>query len=428
MALQVSSRLLPLTWTATEQGRLMVGGCDVVDLAEQYGTPLYVYDEWTLRQRCQQAVYAFGNTVAYASKAFLCGAMAKLAHEEGLAIDVASAGELFLALRAGVPADRIVFHGNNKSTQELTYALQQKVGRIVVDSLNELERLKRLSGFGYGKPKVLIRVTPGVDAHTHEFIATGHEDVKFGLSIASGAATEAVIRARRDDSGVVLVGIHAHIGSQVTEASSFAKLVQVMATFFLPLGLPELVIGGGLGVPYVNGDMAPTMNEWGDVVRRAKDEAGISASVHVGVEPGRAIVAQAGMTLYRVGTVKDLPDIRTYVAVDGGMSDNLRPMLYGAKYEAFLPRCVGVERPKPIRLVGKHCESGDVLIEDAWVPEDLKVGDVLAMPMTGAYGHAMANNYNRIPKPAVVFVADGKSRLVVRRETYEDLIHLDVFE
>ncbi len=427
MALQVSSRLLPLTWTASEQGRLMVGGCDVVDLAEQYGTPLYVFDEWTLRQRCQQAVYAFGDSVAYASKAFLCGAMAKLAHEEGLAIDVASAGELFLTLRAGVPADRIVFHGNNKSTQELTYALQQKVGRIVVDSLQELERLKRLAGFGYGKPKVLIRVTPGVDAHTHEFIATGHEDVKFGLSIASGAATDAVIRARRDDSGVELVGIHAHIGSQVTEASSYAKLVDVMAKFFLPLGLAELVIGGGLGVPYLNGDMAPTMNEWGDVVRRAKDEAGISSSVHVGVEPGRAIVAQAGMTLYRVGTIKDLPDIRTYVAVDGGMSDNLRPMLYGAKYEAFLPRTVGAERPKPIRLVGKHCESGDVLIDEAWVPDDLKVGDVLAMPMTGAYGHAMSNNYNRIPKPAVVFVADGKSRVVVRRETYEDLIRLDVF-
>lgn len=427
MALQVSSRLLPLTWTASEQGRLMVGGCDVVDLAEEYGTPLYVFDEWTLRQRCQQAVYAFGDSVAYASKAFLCGAMAKLAHEEGLAIDVASAGEMFLTLRAGVPADRIVFHGNNKSTQELTYALQQKVGRIVVDSINELERLKRLAGFGYGKPKVLIRVTPGVDAHTHEYIATGHEDVKFGLSIASGAATDAVIRARRDDSGVELVGIHAHIGSQVTEASSYAKLVDVMAKFFLPLGLSELVIGGGLGVPYVNGDMAPTMNEWGDVVRRAKDEAGIGSSVHVGVEPGRAIVAQAGMTLYHVGTIKDLPDIRTYVAVDGGMSDNLRPMLYDAQYEAFLPRSVGAERHKPIRLVGKHCESGDVLINEAWVPDDMKIGDVLAMPMTGAYGHAMANNYNRLPKPAVVFVADGKSRVVVRRETYEDLIRLDVF-
>jgi diaminopimelate decarboxylase len=427
MALQVSSRLLPLTWTANEAGRLMVGGCDVVDLADQYGTPLYVFDEWTIRQRCQQAVYAFGSGVSYASKAFLCPAMARIADEEGLTIDVASAGELFLVLRAGVAASKVVFHGNNKSTQELTYALQQKVGRIVVDSLAELERLKRLAGFGYGKPKILIRVTPGIEAHTHEFIATGHEDVKFGLSIASGAATDAVIRARRDDSGVELVGIHAHIGSQVTATESFGKLVDVMAKFFLPLGLPELVIGGGFGVPYLTGDMAPTMNEWGEVVRNAREAAGISSSVHIGVEPGRSIVAQAGITLYRVGTIKDLPEIRTYVAVDGGMSDNLRPMLYDAKYEAFLPRSVGAERHKQIRLVGKHCESGDVLIDEAWVPDDLKVGDVLAVPVTGAYGHSMANNYNRLPKPAVVFVADGKSRVVVRRETYEDLIRQDVF-
>jgi diaminopimelate decarboxylase len=427
MALQVSSRLLPLTWTANEEGRLFVGGCDVVDLADRYGTPLYIYDEWTLRQKCQQAVYAFGSGVAYASKAFLCGAMAQLAHAEGLSIDVASAGELFLCLRAGVPAAKLVFHGNNKSTQELTYALQQGVGRIVIDSLQELERLKRLSGFGYGKPKVLIRVTPGVDAHTHEFIATGHEDVKFGLSIKSGAATEAVIRARRDDSGVELVGIHAHVGSQVLNIESFEAVVEKLAVFFMPLGLPELVIGGGLGVPYVNGDSAPSMNEWGEAVRKAKERAGISSSVHIGVEPGRSIVAQAGMTLYRVGTIKDLPEIRTYVSVDGGMADNLRPMLYGAKYEAFLPRAVASERHKPIRLVGKHCESGDVLISEGWVPEDIKIGDVLAVPMTGAYGHAMSNNYNRLPKPAVVFVADGQSRVVVRRESYEDLIRNEVF-
>jgi diaminopimelate decarboxylase len=426
MALQVSSRLLPLTWTATEEGRLLVGGVDVVDLADQYGTPLYVYDEWTLRQRCQQSVYAFGENVAYATKAFLCGAMAKLAHEEGLALDVASAGELFLCLRAGVPPSRIVFHGNNKSTQELTYALQQKVGRIVVDSIDELTRLKRLAGFGYGKPKVLIRVTPGVEAHTHEFIATGHEDVKFGLSIASGAATDAVIRARAEDSGVELVGIHAHVGSQVTNVESFQGVVAKVASFFLPLGLPEMVIGGGLGVAYVNGEQAPSINEWGEAVRAACLAANIGPSVRVGVEPGRAISAQAGMTLYRVGTIKKLPDIREYVSVDGGMSDNLRPMLYGAKYEAFLPRDVRAERHRQVTIVGKHCESGDKLIVDAFVPEDLKIGDVLATPVTGAYGHSMANNYNRLPKPAVVFVADGKSRLVVKRESYEDLIRQDV--
>ncbi len=427
MANPIHSRLLPSTWTSTEAGRLLVGGCDIVDLADEYGTPLFVYDEWMLRQRCQQAIYAFGPGVSYATKAFLCAAMARIANEEGLHLDVATAGEMFVALRAGVPAEKIAFHGNNKSTQELTYALQQKCGRIVVDSLQELERLKRLAGFGYAKPKVLIRVTPGVEAHTHEFIATGHEDVKFGLSIKSGAAIEAVIRARRDDSGVELVGIHAHVGSQVTDVSSFSKVVEVMAAFFLPLGLPELVIGGGLGVAYTMGEAAPTIAEWGDVVRTACNEAGISSSVHVGVEPGRAIVAQAGLTLYRVGTIKDLPDIRTYVSVDGGMSDNLRPMLYGAEYEAFLPRAVNAERTKAIRLVGKHCESGDMLIKEAWVPDDIAIGDVLCTPVTGAYGYSMANNYNRVPKPAVVFVSDGKARVVVRRETYEDLINLDIF-
>lgn len=427
MAAPIHSRVLPSTWTSTDTGRLLVGGCDLVDLADEFGTPLFVYDEWMLRQRCQQAIYAFGQGVSYASKAFLVPAMARIAHEEGLHLDVASAGEMFVALRSGVPAANLTFHGNNKSTQELTYALQQKCGRIVVDSLQELERLKRLAGFGYGKPKVLIRVTPGVEAHTHEFIATGHEDVKFGLSIKSGAATDAVIRARREDSGVDLVGIHAHVGSQVTDVTSFTKVVDVMAAFFLPLGLSELVIGGGLGVAYLVGDSAPTIAEWGDVVRTACREAGVSSAVRVGAEPGRAIVAQAGMTLYRVGTVKDLPDIRTYVSVDGGMSDNLRPMLYGAEYEAFLPRAVNAERTKPIRLVGKHCETGDQLIKEAWVPEDLKVGDVLCTPVTGAYGYSMSNNYNRIPKPAVVFVADGKARVVARRETYEDLINLDVF-
>jgi diaminopimelate decarboxylase len=427
MAAPISSSLLPSTWTTTEDGRLLVGGRDLIDLADEFGTPLFVYDEWMLRQRCQQAIYAFGEGASYASKAFLCGAMAKLAHEEGLHLDVASAGEMFVALRAGVPAAKITFHGNNKSTQELTYALQQKVGRIAVDSLQELERLKRLAGFNYGKPKILLRVTPGVDAHTHEFIATGHEDVKFGMSIKSGAATEAVIRARKDDSGVELVGIHAHVGSQVTDVSSFNEVVAVMAAFFLPLGLPELVIGGGLGVAYTSSESAPTLAEWGDVVRLACREAGVSSAVKVGAEPGRAIVAQAGMTLYRVGTIKDLPDIRTYVSVDGGMSDNLRPMLYGAEYEAFLPRAVNADRTKPIRLVGKHCESGDVLIKEAWVPDDLKIGDVLCTPVTGAYGYSMANNYNRVPKPAVVFVSDGNARVVVRRETYEDLISLDVF-
>jgi diaminopimelate decarboxylase len=422
----LATHLLPITSTVTASGRLMIGGVDVGDLADEHGTPLYVFDEWHLRSRCREAVAAFDGHVTYAMKAFCCTAMARLAHQEGMTLDCASAGELYVALRAGVPADRLVFHGNNKSTAELTYALEHRVGRIVVDNLDELERLRRLSGFGHPRPDILIRVTPGVEAHTHEYIATGHEDVKFGVSIASGAAHEAVATARRPDSGVNLVGIHAHVGSQVLDLDSFRRIVARLAEFFIPLGLPELVVGGGLGVPYLNEDTAPTITEWGRTVHEAAAEAGIPASIRLGAEPGRAIVANAAITLYRIGTIKNLPGIREYVAVDGGMSDNLRPMLYGAGYEAFLTRCVDAERTRPVRVVGKHCETGDVLIKDAWLPYDTKVGDLLAMPVTGAYGQSMANTYNKVPRPPVLFVENGEARVVVRRETYDDLVRLDV--
>ncbi len=428
MAAPISDHLLPSTASFTEEGRLLVGGRDLVELADEFGTPLFVYDEFHLRQRCQSAVYAFGDGVAYATKAFLCAAMAKLAHDEGMHLDVASAGEAFVAMRAGVPPEKLVMHGNNKSTQELTYALERGIGRIVVDSFDELNRLKRLAGFGYGIPKVLLRLTPGVEAHTHEYIATGHEDVKFGFSISSGAAMEAVIRTRTDGSGVNLVGLHAHVGSQVFDVNSFERIVERLAAFFIPLGLPELVIGGGLGVAYTADEYAPSIGDWGNTVRFACNTAGIASNVRVSAEPGRAIVATAGLTLYRVGTIKDLPDIRTYVSVDGGMSDNPRPVLYGSGYEAFLPRNARAERTRLVRLVGKHCESGDFLIKEAWVPEDTKVGDVIATPVTGAYGYSMASNYNKLPRPAVVFVADGKARTVVRRETYEDLLRLDVLD
>jgi diaminopimelate decarboxylase len=422
----ISTHLLPTTASITASGRFMVGGLDVVDLADEYGTPAYIYDEWHLRTKCQEAVSAFNGNVTYAMKAFSCMAMARLAYGEGLHLDAASAGEMYTALRAGVPASHIVLHGNNKSTAELTYALEQRIGRIMVDNLDELERLKRLAGFGHPKPNVLIRVTPGVDAHTHDYIATGHEDVKFGVSIASGAAHEAVAMARATDSGVNLVGIHAHVGSQVTQLDSFRQIVARLAEFFNPLGLPELVIGGGLGVPYLNGDTTPSMFEWGVLVREAAREAGVAASVKLGAEPGRSIVANAGFSLYRIGTIKNLPGIREYMAVDGGMSDNIRPMLYGAEYEAFLPRAADAERTRPVRIAGKHCESSDIVIRDAWLPADTKIGDVVAVAVTGAYGHAMASNYNRLPRPPVVFVSDGSSRVVVRRETYDDLVRLDV--
>lgn len=436
----VAPSLLPATAEVRTDGRLWVGGVDMVELAGQLGTPLFVYDETHLRTACRQAVEAWGEGVAYATKAFLCTAMAKLAWEEGMWLDVSTGGELYVARSAGVPADRLVLHGNNKSDDELATAIALGVGRIVVDSFDEIDRLERLlakepdrTGPSTGtspspRPKVLARITPGVEVHTHEYIQTGQDDSKFGFGLHSGAATRAVGRLSDLDAAgsVEFVGIHAHLGSQVFALDPFARAVELLASFVAPLALPELVVGGGLGVAYVNGERAPTMAEWAASVRRACRHAGIAGSVRVTAEPGRSIVAAAALTLYRVGTVKEVPGHRTYVSVDGGMSDNPRPVLYGSGYEAFLPREAGARRPMPIRLVGKHCETGDVVVADGFVPADLRVGDILATPVTGAYGHSMASNYNKVPRPAVVFVAEGVVRPVVRRETFEDLVRLDV--
>jgi diaminopimelate decarboxylase len=423
----IERHLLPRSGSVDARGHLLIGGIDLLELVEQFGSPLFVYDEDHLRRACREAVAAWGDGVAYATKAFLCRAMARLVHEEGMHLDVASGGELHVALSAGVPTDRLILHGNNKSVEELATALQQGVGRIVVDSFDEIARLGGLlesARAGPDRPKVLVRVTPGVEAHTHEFVRTGQEDSKFGFSVSTGAAAEAVA-ALELMPAVELVGVHAHIGSQVFEASSFEQAAEVLGAFVAPLGLPELVVGGGLGVPYVNGESAPTQAEWAEVTRSACVRAGVDPATRISAEPGRSIVAAAGITLYTVGTVKHLPGIRTYVSVDGGMSDNPRPVLYGSGYEAFLPRAVGAPRPRPVRVVGKHCESGDLVVPDAFVPEDLEVGDVLATPVTGAYGYAMASNYNKVPRPAVLFVADGTARVVVRRETFEDLSQLD---
>jgi diaminopimelate decarboxylase len=424
-----------MTASTDRDGRLEVGGCDLVGLAEEFGTPLFVYDESHLRAHCREAVEAWGDGVAYATKAFLCVAMARLAHEEGMCLDVSTGGELHVALTAGVPADRLVLHGNNKSDEEVATALAVGVGRIVVDSFDEIDRLERLvpqapagRGVETPRPKVLARVTPGVEVHTHEFVRTGQDDSKFGFGLASGAAGRAVDRLSglHRQGTVEFVGIHAHLGSQVFALAPFAQAIEVLADFFAPLGLPELVVGGGLGVPYVNGEEAPPMAQWAASVRQACRRAGISDAVRVTAEPGRSIVASAGITLYRVGTVKEVPGYRTYVSVDGGMSDNPRPVLYGSGYEAFLPREVGAERLLPVRVVGKHCESGDVVVSEGFVPADLAVGDVLATPVTGAYGHSMASNYNKVPRPAVVFVDRGEARLVIRRETFDDLVRLDL--
>ena len=420
--LPLPTRLLPDNSDIVD-GHLHVGGCDTLDLAAEYGTPLFVYDERHLRERCREALAVFGEGVAYATKAFLCKAMAALVHEEGLHLDVATGGELHVALAAGVPADRLVLHGNNKSRRELELALEAGVGRIVVDSNDEIDRLEGLHAETGSVPRVLLRLTPGIEAHTHEYVSTGQNDSKFGFTVFDGTAAAAIERARISPA-MELVGIHAHIGSQVFVVSSFAKAVAVIAEVAAPFDLPEMSIGGGLGVPYVSDERAPTITEWGETVRAACAAAGVRAKVSA--EPGRSIAAAAAVTLYTVGTIKRIPGVRTYVAVDGGMSDNPRPVLYGSGYEAFLARAADVDRDLTVTIVGKHCESGDVLVRDADVPGDVAVGDVLGTPVTGAYGHSMGSNYNKVLRPPVVFVADGDARLVVRRETYDDLLGCDV--
>ncbi len=413
--------LLPDTASAGADGRLSVGGVDLVELAEERGTPLFVYDEAHLRARCREAVEAFGPGVAYGSKAFLCLAMARLVHEEGMQLDVATGGELHVALAAGVPPERLVAHGNNKSVAELRKAHDLGV-RVVVDSFEEIDRLEVLHQEDGRATAVMVRVTPGVEAHTHEYVMTGQVDSKFGFGLASGDAARAVERIGSSPA-FDLVGLHAHIGSQIFLLHSFEKAVEVLAGFVVPLGLPELCLGGGLGVPYVDGEDAPSIGQWAKVLQDACRAAGIDARVTA--EPGRAIAAAAGLTLYRVGTIKEVPGVRTYVSVDGGMSDNPRPVLYGSGYEAFLPREVDAERPAVVTVVGKHCESGDVVVRDARVPGDITVDDILCTPVTGAYGHSMASNYNKVPRPEVVFVRDGQARVVVRRETPDDLLRLD---
>ena len=417
--------LLPDTAAVGADGRLSVGGVDVVALADEVGTPAFVYDEAHLRARCREAAAAFPGGTYYATKAFLCRAMAALAAEEGMGLDVSTGGELHVALAAGVAPERLELHGNNKSDEELARALAVGVGRIVVDSFDELDRLERLAPAAGARPRVLVRVNPGVEAHTHEYVRTGQTDSKFGLGLATGAAAAAVERCRRSPA-LELVGLHAHIGSQVFRLDSFAKEVEALAAFFNPLGLPELCVGGGLGVAYVEGESAPSIAEWGATVHDACAALGVPAGTRITAEPGRAVVAAAAVTLYRVGTLKELPGVRTYVSVDGGMSDNPRPVLYGSGYEAFLPRSTDAERPFAATIVGKHCESGDLLVRSACLPADVAVGDVLATPVTGAYGHSMGSNYNKVPRPPVVFVVDGEARVVVRRETYDDLLRCDL--
>jgi diaminopimelate decarboxylase len=394
---------------------------DLEALAAAYGTPLFVYDEDFLRVRCQEFAAQFGAAnVAYASKAFLCLAMAKLVHEEGLSLDVATGGELHVALSAGFPAERILFHGNNKSEAEIIAAMTAGVGIVVADSFMEIERLERLGFPG----RVFIRATPGVEAHTHEYIETGTDRSKFGFSVSRGDALAAVRRVV-DSPTLTFGGIHCHIGSQVFRLDSCAKAAAVVVAFAdecereTGTSVSVLNLGGGLGTRYIPSDPVMDVAEYARVLHDAVGDRTVM------VEPGRAIAGKAGITVYRVGTVKQSGDRATYVAVDGGMSDNPRPVLYGAGYDAYLPAQIEAARPLVASIAGKHCEQGDVIVVDAHLPASVAAGDLLVTPVTGAYGYSMASNYNKVPRPATVFVRGGQARVVIARETLDDLLRLD---
>ena len=431
-------KVLPLSAELTPSGHLAVGGCDVVELAATFGTPLYIFDELTLRARARAYREELGRQygdglVVYAAKAFLNRTLARLFADEGLGLDVVSGGEVAIAHAAGFPMDRVYFHGNNKTPDEIELALRVGVGRFVVDTLYEGARLDRVAA-GSRQP-VLIRLTPGIDPHTHQYITTGVIDTKFGLPIATGQAEEAVdavLRARN----LELVGFHAHIGSQIFDLEAFRRAVDICLDFVGQAArrrgfeFREFSPGGGLGIPYLAEDPAPAVADYVDVICRAVQakltQWGLPRPRLI-VEPGRSIVGPAGVAVYRVGAVKTIPGVRTYVAVDGGMADNIRPALYGARYEVIVANRAGELPTGPVTVVGKYCESGDILVRDIDLPP-VEAGDLLALPVAGAYCLAMASNYNAALKPAVVLVSGGQARLIRRRETYEDLMALDVGE
>ncbi len=408
------SAVYPQSSRVNERGRLEVGGCDLVELAAELGTPAYVYDEGDMRARARAVQSAFAERsddfeVVFASKAFPCTAAMRLFAEEGVSCDVASGGELYLALRAGFDPARIYMHGNNKSVAELEQAVAAGIGHVIVDSLDEIERLGRVAE---GRPQaVLVRVTPGIRPDTHDKIATGQEDSKFGIPLAM--LPQALERC--SVAGLEVRGLHAHIGSQVFDLDVYGALGEVLATAG---DFPVINLGGGFAAAYTREQSPPPAAAYAEAMLAA-----VPSGVRVLCEPGRSLVANAGLSLYTVGTVKTVPGVRRYVAVDGGMADNIRPMLYDAPYEAEVADRIGDSTP--CRLVGMHCESGDILIKEARL-EDPQVGDIVVVPATGAYGHAMASNYNAVPRPPVAFVRDGDAHVVVRRETYEDLTARDV--
>jgi diaminopimelate decarboxylase len=431
--------LLPSLWPATASrgadGVLTVGGLPVTELAAEFGTPAYLLDEADFRARCRDFLESFGDAeIFYAGKAFLCRAVVRMLAEEGMSLDVCSGGELAVALAGGMPPERIGLHGNNKSVAELTRAVDAGLGRIVVDSFQEIDRLTAIAAQRGVRPRVMVRVTVGVEAHTHEYIATAHEDQKFGFSLAGGAARAAVDRILGD--GVLdLRGLHSHIGSQIFDTDAFEVAARRVLSLQADIRdgyrveLPELDLGGGFGIAYTSRDDPRRPAELADALRRIVkedcDALGLAVP-RLSIEPGRAIVGPAVFTLYQVGTVKDVDGIRGYVSVDGGMSDNIRTALYDASYSATVASRASAAEPMLARVVGKHCEAGDIVVKDEFLPADVQPGDLLAVPGTGAYCRSMASNYNHVPRPPVVAVRDGRARLIVRRETEDDLMALDV--
>ena len=421
-----------------KSGNLEIGGVDAIELAQEYGTPLYVYDVALMRERARGFKKTFEEQnmkaqVAYASKAFSTVAMIQLAEEEGLSLDVVSGGELYTAIVAGFPVERIHFHGNNKSREELEMALDHQIGCIVVDNFHEIELLKSICQEKKTKVNILLRITPGIEAHTHDYILTGQEDSKFGFDLQNGQAKQALETALHFDYFDVL-GLHCHIGSQIFETTGFLlaakKIVEKMAEWENELSFKAKVLnlGGGFGIRYTKEDepIAPAQYV-SEIIKEVKKltEHYSMQMPEIWIEPGRSLVGDAGITLYKVGSSKEVPGVRKYLAVDGGMSDNIRPALYSAKYEAVLANRPLAKTKETVSIAGKCCESGDMLIWDLPLPEAGEE-DILAVFCTGAYGYSMSNNYNRIPRPAVVFVENGKATLVVKRETYEDLVRHDL--
>lgn len=422
------------TMRCSEEGILEIGGVDVLRLRAEFGTPLVVIDEQLVRATCREYRTCFerapgGGMVLYASKAFLTPALCRIMESEGLGLDVVSGGELYIAREAGFPMDRVVFHGNNKSAEELEMALDLGIGRIVVDNGSEMTMLSRLAQDRDRPTDVFLRVTPGVEAHTHEYIRTGQIDSKFGFTLSDGSA----LQAARDASGdpfLNLCGFHCHIGSQIFAMDSYRHAARIMCRFIRDVQeacgatVAELDLGGGFGIYYSDGDTPTTIQEYADAVVIAVLEEAALLGIPVPrilVEPGRSIIGPAGTSLYTVGTIKEIPEHRKYVALDGGMTDNIRPALYGARYEALLANRAGEVPSETVTLAGKCCESGDVLLRDVLLPP-AKPGDLVAMTSTGAYGYAMASNYNALPRPAVVLVCDGDADLIVSRESYGDLV------